>query len=34
MGEKVEQGKYLYHIEIVGEDNVLFTKSGIINLIY
>ena len=34
MGEKVEQGKYLYHIEIVGEDNVLFTKSGLINLIY
>ena len=34
MGEKVEQGKYLYHIEIVGEDNVIFTKSGIINLIY
>ncbi len=34
MGEKVEQGKYLYHIEIVGEDNVVFTKSGLINLIY
>ena len=34
MGEKVEQGKYLYHIEIVGEDNIVFTKSGLINLIY
>jgi gliding motility-associated-like protein len=33
-GNKVEQDKYLYVIEIVGEDNVPFTKSGIINLLY
>jgi len=33
-GRKVDENKYLYYIEIVGEDDVLFTKSGIINLIY
>ncbi|MDC1024453.1 choice-of-anchor L domain-containing protein [Flavobacteriales bacterium] len=33
-GNKVEQDKYLYVIDIVGEDNVPFTKSGIINLLY
>ena len=33
-GRKVDENKYLYYIEIIGEDDVLFTKSGIINLIY
>ena len=33
-GNKVEQDKYLYHIEIIGEDDKLFTKSGIINVIH
>ena len=33
-GKKVDENKYLYYIEIIGEDDVLFTKSGIINLIY
>ena len=33
-GSKVEQDKYLYVIDIIGEDNVPFTKSGIINLLY
>ena len=33
-GRKVDENKYLYYIEIIGEDDVLFTKSGIINLTY
>ena len=33
-GRKVEQDKYLYQIEIIGDDNIPFTKSGIINVIY
>jgi gliding motility-associated-like protein len=33
-GNKLVQDKYLYVIDIIGEDNVPFTKSGIINLIY
>ena len=33
-GKKVEQNRYLYHIEILGEDDIEFTKSGIINVIY
>ena len=33
-GKKVEENRYLYHIEIIGEDDVLFDKSGIINVIY
>jgi len=33
-GRKVEQDKYLYQIEIIGDDNVPFTKSGVINVIY
>ena len=33
-GRKVEENRYLYHIEIIGEDDVLFDKSGIINVIY
>ncbi|MFL2574222.1 MAG: hypothetical protein ACJ0QC_00365 [Flavobacteriales bacterium] len=33
-GNKVVQDKYLYVIDILGEDNIPFTKSGIINLIY
>jgi gliding motility-associated-like protein len=33
-GNKVVEDKYLYVIDILGEDNVPFSKSGIINLIY
>jgi gliding motility-associated-like protein len=33
-GNKLVQDKYLYVIDIIGEDNMPFTKSGIINLIY
>ena len=33
-GRKVEENRYLYYIEIIGEDDVLFDKSGIINVIY
>ena len=34
LGQKVEQDKYLYQIDIIGEDNILFSKSGIINVVY
>ena len=34
LGKKVEQNKYMYQINIVGEDNIPFSKSGIINVIY
>ena len=34
LGKKVEQNKYMYQIDIVGEDNIPFSKSGIINVIY
>ena len=34
LGKKVEQNKYMYQIDIIGEDNIPFSKSGIINVIY
>ena len=34
LGKKVEQDKYTYQIDIVGEDNIPFSKSGFINVIY
>ena len=34
LGKKVTQNKYLYQIDIIGEDNIPFSKSGIINVIY
>jgi len=34
LGYKVKQDKYIYLIDIIGEDNIPFSKSGIINVIY
>ncbi|MGY8951321.1 MAG: choice-of-anchor L domain-containing protein [Flavobacteriales bacterium] len=31
---KVQQGAYYYNIEVIGEDNQLFVKSGKINVVY
>ena len=31
---KVQQGAYYYNIEVIGEDNQLFVKSGRINVVY
>ena len=31
---KVQQGVYYYNIEVIGEDNQLFVKSGKINVVY
>ena len=31
---KVQQGAYYYNIEVLGEDNQLFVKSGRINVVY
>lgn len=34
LGEKVKQDKYLFKIDLTGEDNIPFSKSGLINVIY
>jgi hypothetical protein len=34
MGKKVKQDKYLYQIDLIGEDNLPFSKSGLLNVIY
>ena len=33
-GKPIQQGDYLYFIEVLGFDNERFTKQGTINLIY
>jgi gliding motility-associated-like protein len=34
MGKKVKQDKYLYQIDLIGEDNLPFSKTGLLNVIY